>query len=281
MLFDAHNHLQFTELAPHLDQIVTDLTVLSWGGAVVNGTHPNDDWSAVTALAARFAWVIPSYGIHPWDVGLRPSDWQATFAATLSAHPRAAVGEIGLDTLILSPTRQHKPTFDSTPAAPIEEQMEVFAWQLRWAAEHDRPASIHCVRAWPQLQSVFRTTPTPRTGFLLHAYSGAAEQIPALVEQGAYFSFNTSHLDPRKTRQRAAFQAVPLDRLLVETDAPAMLPPEPTHLLPLAPDGSQLNHPANLAAAYAGLAHLRQLALPDMESQIAENFVRLFGIDPI
>lgn len=276
MLFDAHNHLQFEEFSPYLEKITSDLASIRLGGAVVNGTHPDDDWAAVTALAARFPWVIASYGIHPWDAGTRPSHWQSTFDQTLQAHPRAAVGEIGLDTLILRPERQQKPPFDTIPVASIDEQMDVCSWQLRWAAEHDRPASIHCVRAWPQFDEILRATPVPRGGFLLHAYSGSAEQVPALVESGAYFSFNTSYLDPRKTRQRAAFKAVPLDRLLVETDAPAMPPPAPIYPLPASPDAPPLNHPANLAAAYADLAQLRAIDPQSLEFQIEQNFNRLF-----
>jgi TatD DNase family protein len=277
MLFDAHNHLQFEEFAPHLEKITADLASIRLGGAVVNGTHPDDDWAAVTDLAVRFPWVIPSYGIHPWDAGIRPDNWQSVFDRTLQTHPHAAVGEIGLDTLILRPERQQKPPFDTIRVAPIDEQMEVCSWQLRWAAEHDRAASIHCVRAWPQLHEILRSTPLPRAGFLLHAYSGSAEQIPQLVESGAYFSFNTSHLDPRKTRQREAFKAVPLDRLLVETDAPAMPPPAPTFHLPSPSGTPPLNHPANLAAAYADLAQLRAIDPPTLESQIEQNFNRLFA----
>lgn len=277
MFFDAHNHLQFEEFSPHLEQILTDLTSLNLGGAVVNGTHPLDDWDAVTALAQRHSWIVPSYGIHPWDVGIRPADWQSIFHQTLSSQPHAAVGEIGLDTLILKPERQAKPPFDTIRIAPIAEQIEVCAWQLRWAADHGRPASIHCVRAWPHLDEILRDTPIPRRGFLLHAYSGSSEQIPYLAEQGAYFSFNTSHIDPRKTRQRRAFQTVPIDRLLVETDGPAMPPPHPAYPLPTLLGEEALNHPANIVAAYEDLAILRNTPLVELEAQIAENFQRLFG----
>jgi TatD DNase family protein len=276
MLFDAHNHLQFAEFAPFLDQITTDLAEINYGGAVVNGTHPDDDWDAVTALAARFDWVVPSYGIHPWDAGIRPSSWQSTFTTTLQAHPRAAVGEIGLDTLILDPSRRDRLGLAGTRIAPIDEQMEVFAWQLRWAAENNRPASVHCVRAWHPLLEVLRQTPILQSGFLLHAYGGSVEMIKPLSDLGAYFSFNTAHIDPRKTRQRAAFRAVPTDRLLVETDAPATPPLAPTYTLPNTPDGASLNHPANLAAAYKDLARLREIPLPDLESIVAHNFKRLF-----
>lgn len=267
-LYDAHNHLQFVELTPFLERIVRDLAAIHLAGAVVNGTHPDDDWDAVSTLAARLPWVRPSYGIHPWDCGLRPTDWRERFTARLAAEPAAAVGEIGLDGLILEPERE----LDFVPA-PLDEQQEVFAFQLRRAAEHDRPASVHCVRAWGALQEVLRAIAPPRRGWLLHAYGGSPDLVPGFAAQGAYFSFNPSHIDPRRTRQREAFRRVPLDRLLVETDAPAFLPPDPAWHLPEA----ALNHPANLTVAYAGLAALRGLTPAALEAIVAQNFTRLFG----
>ncbi len=274
MLYDAHCHYQFEELTPYWDKIATELEQIHLGGAIVNGTHPDQDWSTVNTLAARHDWVIPSFGIHPWDVATRPVDWQERFIARMEASPRALVGEIGLDRWILEPARANEPEMADLKVAGIEEQQDVFAWQLRWAAEHNRFASIHVLRAWGPLLEVLKDTPVPQVGFLLHAYGGSPEMVPRFVEMGAYFSFSTGHIDPRKTRQRKSFQTVPLDRLLVETDAPAMAPPHPRHPWPGSPDDDMTNHPANLAQAYADLAHLRDMAPAVLEEKVAANFVR-------
>jgi TatD DNase family protein len=75
------------------------------------------------------------------------------------------------------------------------------------------------------------------------------------------------------------FATLPADRLLVETDAPAMPLPQAwrTHKLPPAPDGSVVNHPGNIEAAYAGLAALRGLSVAELATQVDANFRRLFG----
>jgi len=117
VLYDAHNHLQFEELTPHLDPIARDLTAINLGGAVVNGTHPTD-WDDVVALAERFPWVTPSFGIHPWDVAVRPADWQLRFIHYLETHLNAHVGEIGLDRWILEPGRDKAPTARGRPPRP-------------------------------------------------------------------------------------------------------------------------------------------------------------------
>ena len=71
---DAHNHLQDEWLAPHLDKIADQLTALPLHAAVVNGTC-EDDWARVSELSRRYTWIIPSFGLHPWDVGNRSPIW--------------------------------------------------------------------------------------------------------------------------------------------------------------------------------------------------------------
>ncbi len=276
-LYDSHNHLQDEWLAPHLDRIAADLAAAGLSGAVVNGTTPAD-WSAVSALATRFPWLVPSYGVHPWDCGNRPADWQSLLEARLAAEPRARVGEIGLDRWILDRAKLDDPRLTGLRRASLDEQTEVFARQLALAADRNLAASIHCNDAWGALRDVLQLSRRPACGFLLHAYSGPADMVKTFADLGAYFSFNGSFLDPRRTRQREAFKAVPADRLLVETDAPAM--PLPTAAekfsLPPSPTGSRLNHPANIAAVYAGLAAFLDQPVPQLADQVAANFRRLF-----
>ncbi|MFA6962929.1 MAG: TatD family hydrolase [Opitutaceae bacterium] len=279
MLHDAHNHLQDEWLAPHLDRIARTATDLGIADMVVNGTHP-DDWPRVAELATRFPFVRPAYGIHPWDAGRpRPDDWLAQLEARLLADPRASVGEIGLDRWILDSARPDDPRLAGVRRASLDEQTAVFLPQLALAAKHNRPVTIHCLQAFGALDELLHSHEVPARGFLLHAYSGPAELVPRLAACGAYFSFNGYFLDPRKTRQQDVFKLIAADRLLVETDAPAMPLPQSwrTHKLPPAPDGSSVNHPGNLDAAYAGLASLRGLPLTELIAQVDTNFRRFFG----
>lgn len=278
MLCDAHNHLQDDWLAPHLDTVAAEAARLGIGAMVVNGTA-EADWPRVGELATRFGFVRPSYGLHPWDVAGRSPRWLDTLRARLRAEPGAAVGEIGVDRWILESAPAGYFPAGSPPPAPLAEQIECFLPQLALAVELDRPASIHCLQAWGRLDELLRSRPLPRRGFLLHAYGGPAEMVPGFAQLGAFFSFNGSFLAEKKTRQHAAFRAVPADRLLVETDAPAMPPPAPwlTHPLPPSPGGKPVNHPANLAATHRGLAQLRGVPEAELEAQVAANFARLFG----
>jgi TatD DNase family protein len=276
-LYDAHNHLQDEWLAPYLDKIGPQLDALGLAGVVVNGTN-EADWDAVVALSLRFNWVRPSFGLHPWDVGNRSELWLKKLSMLLDHHPRAGVGEIGLDRWILDRARPDDPRLIGLRRAPLDEQKDVFVAQLRLAAERNRPVSIHCLEAWGALNDVIRDEAVPARGFLLHAYNGSAELAQTFAERGAYFSFNGAFLAERHEKQRETFKKIPADRLLVETDAPAMIPPQAwrTHKLPPSPGGQAINHPGNLEAAYAGLAALRGIPVSDLALQVANNFRRWF-----
>ena len=263
MLYDAHNHLQDATLAPHLPGVVEALVRIGLTRAVVNGTR-EADWERVTALAQAYPWVLPSYGLHPWHLAERSPHWRERLTNLVTTGP-AVIGEIGLDRWI--------------EGYDLADQTEGFTWQLALAAQHNLPASIHCLKAWGALWEILRTHPVPERGFLLHSYGGPAEMVEGFVRRGAYFSFSGHFLNERKAAQRKIFRHIPSDRLLVETDAPDMpLPPERVQYhLPQTPEGRTLNHPANLPAVYAGLAELRGESLEPLTAQVAENFQRLFG----
>jgi len=277
-LFDAHNHLQDAWFAPHRDRIFADLAAAGVRGAVVNGSS-EADWPDVAALAVAHPLVRPSYGLHPWDVGNRTADWQPRLVACLDADPRAVVGEIGLDRWILHRAKPDDARLTGLRRAPLGEQSEVFLSQLQLAASRDLPASIHCLDAHGPLYDLLLESRRPARGLLLHAYNGSVEMAARLSKLGAYFSFNGAFLDPHKERLRAVYAAVPADRLLVETDAPAMRLPAPREeFSPLpAADGDLANHPANLRAAYIGLAEWRNLEPAKLAEQVESNFHRLFG----
>lgn len=281
-LFDAHSHLHDAWLAPHRTHIVTDLASVGVGCVVVNGTCESD-WPDVAALCSEHSKpgtrLLPSYGVHPWDAGNRTPAWQKNLLAALAADPLGIVGEIGLDRWILDRARPDDPRLAGLRRAPLAEQLEVFHWQLELAAQRNLPASIHCLDAFGPLLDALRHVQIPARGFLLHAYSGSAELAKPFADLGAYFSFNGAFLEPRKERLRELYAGLPADRLLVETDAPAMRLPAPLEkFAPLTtPDGSLANHPANLATTYVELAALRHVPVEQLAAQVEQNFARLFG----
>ena len=101
--------------------------------------------------------------------------------------------------------------------------------------------------------------------------------IPGFVKLGAYFSSSPYFGHARKAQQLAIFKSVPLDRLLAETDAPDMWPPDELNPHPLLHEGKPINHPANLRVSYELLAKLREMPMSDLAEQIGQNYRRLFN----
>jgi TatD DNase family protein len=125
---------------------------------------------------------------------------------------------------------------------------------------------------------LLRDQARPARGFLLHSYGGPKEMVASLAKLGAYFSFPGYFMHERKARQREAFAVVPLDRLLIETDAPDQLLPEAENRFPLHDaEGKPLNHPANLGRIYEFVAGQRGMKVETLAAQLEENFQRLFG----
>ncbi|HVT72607.1 MAG TPA: TatD family hydrolase [Lacunisphaera sp.] len=275
-LYDAHQHFQFDSLVPHHATIAADLRAIGLRRAVVNATNA-EEWPVVAGLARRHDWIVPSHGVHPWDSGNRTAGWLEGLRAALAADPTAGIGEIGLDRFILG-LKPGDPRIEGMRVAPLDEQLEVFTAQLALAAELNRAASIHCVRAWGALLEALNKTPRPARGFLLHGYGGPAEMIRSFTDLGAYFSFNIELTQPQREGRLENFRMIPDDRLLVETDAPTKPPPPERNRYPLGtgPDGTAINHPANIIVAYEALAELRGLPLEALAAQVEKNFHRLF-----
>lgn len=259
MLFDAHNHLQDERLDPWRAEIVAGMAESGIGEMIVNGSC-EEDWPQVAELAKKHAWVRPAFGLHPWYVKERGSEWLEKLREHLVAHPQAVVGETGLDRWIENPD--------------VEAQVACFRAQVALAVELDRPITIHCLRAFGLLEEVLRSVKLPRRGFLLHSYGGPAEMVPGFVRLGGYFSVSPYFAHPRKAAQLATFAKIPLERLLTETDAPDMWPPLELNPHPL-PSGD-VNHPFNLSVSYDLIAAQHGIRRDEAEKVVAGNYRRLF-----
>jgi TatD DNase family protein len=111
---------------------------------------------------------------------------------------------------------------------------------------------------------------------MFHSFSGSKEMIPALTQHGARFSFSGSVTHVRNLRGRAALAAVPLDRLLIETDAPDIPPALPPEAFALATDSGPLNEPAHLPFVLRTAAEIRAVKVEALADATWENAVALW-----
>jgi TatD DNase family protein len=254
---DAHNHLQDPRLGDPAP-VIAAMRAAGVARCVANATC-EADWPAVEALAlAHPDFVFPAFGIHPWQAHTVTDAWLDRLSRVLGKHPHATLGECGLDQWISSP--------------PLAVQFPVFIAQLRLARETQRPLTIHCLKAWNALFDAFAEAPPPPT-FLLHSFNGSIEIARRLIPLGAYFSFSGHFLHPRKSAVLEVFRKLPHDRILLETDAPDMLPPDSIISHPL-PDS--LNHPANLPAIGHALAAALGIPPEQLSTLTRDNATRCF-----
>jgi TatD DNase family protein len=256
---DSHNHLQDARLG-NPGPVVAAMKSAGVTHCIVNATR-EADWPAVENLATSEAeFISPAFGIHPWQAHTAADGWQERLKTLSKKHPHASIGECGLDQWISHPR--------------IEVQLPVFIDQLRLARELQRPLTIHCLKAWAPLFEAFSEA-APPTRFLMHSFSESIETARRLIPLGAYFSFSGHFLHPRKKAVIEVFRDLPTDRILLESDAPDMLPPGEimTHLLP-----ENHNHPANLPAIGQALAAALGMTAADLAETTRANARRCFNL---
>lgn len=263
-LVDSHIHLTDFETGTDIHALIERAAAAGVGCLVCNGTS-EDDWAEVREVALADSRVVPCFGVHPWYTPRRSDEWLSVLEEFLLSMP-SGVGEIGLD-------RNEQP-------CDREAQEEAFRAQLDVARRLRRPAMVHCVKAWGWLIDILRSEPVLPCGMLVHSYGGSADLIKPLADMGAYFSFSGKVLDGNFLRARAALLAVPRDRLLVETDAPALMPPpEYRSEVVLTSDKREHNSPVNLPDILRGVAELLGERIDTLHEIVVENAARF--LEPI
>ncbi|CAL5015316.1 unnamed protein product [Urochloa decumbens] len=284
-LFDAHCHLQdprVVAVAPALIRVATASGVARFA---VNGT--SEDWHLVKQMAEDHPAVVPCFGLHPWWVPERSPDWMDSLRRFFTETPEAAVGEIGLD------KGSHGKTID------FGEQVEVFQRQLELAKELERPVSVHCVRAFGDLLEILKQTGPFPAGVLVHSYMGSAEMVSGLANLGCYFSLSGFLTGMKSTKAKQMLKSIPLDRILLETDAPDALPKLDNVSVPLVPvpssdadtekhhkdsesqattvSNESLNHPENIHTVLKFVASLLEMPEAELAELSYKNATKLFS----
>lgn len=198
---DTHLHLQ-----DYKQKCATDIISQATDAGIeklVCASIIEKDWPFIAELSEAYpATVVPAFGLHPWYLENAANGWQEHLGTYLQQFPQALVGETGLDYYR-----------DKNP----QPQNDCFYAHIDIAVKYRRPLIIHAVRAQGALEQYWRKLPQK---FVLHSYAGKAELIKQAVKAGAYISFSSSIL--RRADAAAVIQAVPADRLLLETDGPGI-----------------------------------------------------------
>ena len=251
MWTDAHCHVPYAldDGRGVGEEMVAEAAMAGVGRLVTVGTDLAQSEAAI-AVARRHDGVWATAGLHPHDASLGLDG----IAVLLDEPEVVAVGECGLD--------YH---YDRSPR-PV--QREVFAAQVAMAHEHGVALVIHTREAWDDTFAVLGAEGVPeRTVF--HCFSGGADEARRALDTGAYLSFSGILTFKRADDVREAAALAPLDRVLVETDAPYLAP---------VPHRGAANHPALVALVGAALAEARGCDLEVVESATWANADTAFGL---
>lgn len=208
MLFDTHAHYDDEAFDPDRDAVLSALPEQGVG-LVLNPGCDLPSSRKAAAYAQAYPHVYAAVGIHPENCGgFVPADIEALRA--LARQPKvAAIGEIGLD-------------YYWAENPPREFQQQVFRAQLALARELELPVIVHDREAHADCLAIVREFPGVRGVF--HCYSGSAEDAKTLVKLGWHLSFTGTITFKNARKAPEVIAAVPLERIMVETDAPYMAP---------------------------------------------------------
>ena len=253
MLFDTHAHYDDEAFDPDRELLLESLPQRGVALVVNPGCDLESSRKAV-AYAAEYPHVYAAVGIHPENCGgFTPADMDAL--RQLAQQPKVvAIGEIGLD-------------YYWAENPPRELQQQVLRSQLALARELSLPVIIHDRDAHADTMAIVREFPGLRGVF--HCFAGSVEMARELVDMGWYLSFNGAATFKNARKAPEVIRAVPMERLMIETDAPYLTP---------VPYRGRRNDSTYVHLVAEKIAQLRDMTPAAAEQATWDNGKRFFGI---
>jgi len=262
VFFDSHCHIDFDEFADDRIEVVGRALAQGVNGMLIPGVCPNQ-WplSEVVARACREygLTMLRAVGLHPWWID---SDYLSAF----ELHQQltqcldddvVAIGECGLDAL---------------RDTPIEIQIDVLQQHIAVAKQHELPLVLHCVKAHETMLELLKQARLPAGG-VVHGFGGSYEIAQRYWDMGFYIGVGAMATRPHASRAQRAFAELPLEAMLLETDAPAM------PVWREQENWSQCrNEPANIRLVADALATIRAIPVEQVATICRGNTERLFGV---
>jgi len=252
-IFDTHAHYDSGGFNSDRMEVLASLPAANVTLVVDPGCDVESSRKAV-ALAEQFPHVYAAVGIHPSDCA-GAGDAELAAIRALCGHEKVvAVGEIGLDYY-----------WEDNP--PREFQQEIFRRQIELALELDLPVIVHDREAHADTLAMVQEF--PKVTGVFHCFSGSVEMARQLVDMGWMLSFNGAITFKNARKAPEVVRAIPLDRLMIETDAPYLTP---------VPYRGKRNDSTYVHLVAETIAAIRELPVEEVVRITTENGKRFFGI---
>lgn len=210
MLFDTHAHLDSPKFDNDREEVIARAKEAGVG-TIVNIGFNRETIPTTMALAEKYEFIYAAVGWHPTDAADMRMEEDLAWIESLCGHPKVvAIGEIGLDYY-----------WDTSPK---EVQHAVFREQIRLAKRLDKPIVIHNRDAHEDVIRILREEGASEIGGIMHCFSGSWETAKQCLDMNFYISFGGPVTFKNARVPKEVLAQVPLDRLLIETDAPYLTP---------------------------------------------------------
>lgn len=255
MLFDSHAHIVDSKFNKDRDQVIQRAREAGVDYIMNPGADYESSLQAI-ALAEKYDFIYAAVGVHPHDAKSLDDMMLSLLKAMARKDKVKAIGEIGLD--------YH---YDHSPR---DLQKYWFEKQLLMAKELELPVIIHDRDANQDVFDILSKVQSFETGVLLHCYSGSAELAEEYVKKGAYISLAGPVTFKNARKPLEVVETVPLDRLMIETDAP-YLTPEPYR--------GKRNESAYVSYVAKKFAEIKGCSYQEIAQATMENAKSFFKID--
>lgn len=251
MFVDSHCHLSFPELRGDIDGVLARMRERQVVAAL-NVCVTLEEFPAVLALAEAHREIFASVGVHPdYQDGREPTEQDLV---DLARHPKVvAIGETGLDYYRLK--------------EPLDWQRERFRVHIRAARRSGKPLIIHTRAAAGDTLGIMREEGAGDAGGVMHCFTETRSVAAAALDLGFYISFSGIVTFKNAAELQEVAKFVPLDRLLIETDAPYLAP---------VPYRGKTNEPSYVPQVAEKIAALREVSVAAVATASTTNFFRLF-----
>jgi TatD DNase family protein len=261
--FDSHCHFDFADFDQDREQVWRDCNERGIQHLMIPGVAP-EQWQAAADIAGQYKNIVIGVGLHPhWVQKDLAIDSHEDYLFQLKAQLKnnihqqecVAIGECGLDSFI---------------ETSMDLQQHVLVVHLQLAQEIRLPLIIHCRKAHNELFALLQEYDLPAGG-VIHAFSGSYELAARYWAMGFRLGIGGTITYGRAQKTRTAVKQLPLDAILLETDAPDM---------PLSGKQGERNSPVNIIEVAKALADLRGETLATIATQTTRNAQTLFKITP-
>ncbi len=251
-MIDTHSHINFEDYKENFANFIEDLKDNEIDNVIIPGVEPST-FDEIISLCEQYEMLYGAIGIHPSEAKTYSEEIEKEMVQKIKNNKIVAIGEIGLDYYWEQETK--------------ELQKEVFRKQLKIAEELKIPVLIHDREAHEDTFEILQEFNLENVIF--HCFSGNADFAKKCIEKGYYIAIGGVVTFKNAKDLKEVAKIVPLDKLLLETDAPYLAP---------VPYRGKLNSPAYLKYIAQEIANLKEIDIEKIKKQTTQNAQKIFGI---